>query len=52
MTPESSRLVAFNTERQLLNYLEQQIQPDGSCRLWIKPGNQLQTIFHKKRWRL
>jgi hypothetical protein len=50
VTPESSDLTGFSSERQVQKYLDERIQPDGHCQLWINPQNPLQTIFHKKRW--
>ena len=50
VTPEASHLVSFNSERGVQKYLEERIQPDGRCQLWIDPQNPLHTIFHKKRW--
>lgn len=50
VTPNPSHLVAFSTEQRLKKYLEDRIQPNGHCCLWVNPDNPLQTIFHKKIW--
>ena len=50
VTPEPSHLSGFSSEIQVEKYLNERIQANGSCQLWIDPKNPLRTIFHKKRW--
>ena len=49
VTPESSRMTAFNTERGVLDYLDRRIGEDGVCRLWIDTKNPLHAVFDKKQ---
>ena len=50
VTPEYSHAINFRSAQHVEQYLNERIQPDGRCHLWINPHNPLQTIFHKKRW--
>jgi hypothetical protein len=50
VTPEPSHLVNFNSKQQVEKYLNERIDQNGNCQLWINPKNPLQTVFHKKRW--
>ena len=50
VTPEPSNLVSFNSKQQVEQYLNEKINENDSCQLWINPKNPLQTVFHKKRW--
>jgi len=49
VTPEPSYLVAFNSQSKLEQYLEERIQPNGTCKLWIDPSNPLHAMFHTRR---
>ena len=48
VTPECLKLVAFNSEKQVENYLKKHINDNGSCTLMVNPQNPLQTIIGKK----
>ena len=47
MLPRDKPLPTTTAERKLEQYLEERLEPDGSCRLWIDPVNPLHAIFHK-----
>lgn len=49
VTPEPSHMVAFNSQAKIERYLEERIQPDGTCKLWVDPSNPLHTMFHTRR---
>jgi hypothetical protein len=50
VTPEPSNSVSFNSKQQVEKYLNERINQNGSCQLWINPKNPLQTVFHNKKW--
>ena len=50
VTPEPSNLASFSSKKQVDSYLNETINQNGSCKLWINPKNPLQTVFNKRRW--
>ena len=48
VTPQTMHLTVFKTQEQLEAFLDQRIDSDGSCTLWIDPRNPLHTCFHEK----
>jgi hypothetical protein len=50
VTPEPSHLVNFKSKQKVKKYLNERIDENGNCQLWINPKNPLQTVFHRKRW--
>ncbi|MDI1302965.1 MAG: hypothetical protein PSX71_13755 [bacterium] len=50
VTPEASRLAGCPSRQALAQYLQEKIQPDGLCTLWIDPENPLHAVFEKKQW--
>lgn len=49
VTPEQSRITAFRSKEEAEKHLEKFIMPNGSCRLWVRPGNPLQASFPERR---
>ena len=49
VTPEPTHMVAFTSERKLQAYLDERIQPDHTCRVWIDSRNPLHAVFHRKQ---
>ena len=49
VTPEASHIMSFVTESGAQDYLNERIQPDGKCRLWIDPRNPVHGVFDKKQ---
>jgi len=48
VTPIIVKTVAFNTESRVHKFLDDRIDPDGNCTLWINPETPLQTFLHQK----
>ncbi|MFH1984640.1 MAG: hypothetical protein ABIL58_22595 [Pseudomonadota bacterium] len=48
VTPIIFKMVAFNTKEGVDRYLDQRIDKNGNCTLWIDPENPLHAVFHKK----
>jgi hypothetical protein len=48
VTPIIVKTVAFGTEESVNKFLDDRIDSNQNCTLWINPDNPLQTIFHKK----
>ena len=49
VTPETSRMMSFTSERRAHKYLDERISAGNTCRLWIDPRNPLHAVFHKKQ---
>jgi hypothetical protein len=49
-TPEASHIAGFQSQDLVEKYLNERIQPDGSCKLWVDPRNPLHAVFDKKQW--
>ncbi|MDY0362391.1 MAG: hypothetical protein RBR08_13140 [Desulforegulaceae bacterium] len=49
VTPENSKIIAFNTKKQAENYLESRISTDNKCFLYIDPQNPLHAVFDRKQ---
>jgi hypothetical protein len=50
VTPETSNIAGFQSQDLIQRYLNDRIRPDGTCKLWIDPGNPLHAVFDKKQW--
>jgi hypothetical protein len=48
VTPIIVKMVAFNTEDGVNKFLDDRIDVNQKCTLWINPDLPLQTFFHKK----
>ena len=48
VTPIIVKIVAFNTEQGINQFLDNRIAGNQNCTLWINPEAPLQTFFHKK----
>ena len=48
VTPIIVKKVAFSTERDVHKFLDDRIDRDQNCTLWINPEVPLQTFFNKK----
>lgn len=48
VTPIIVKLSAFSTEERVNRFLEDRIDNNGMCRLWVNPKNPLHTVFHKR----
>jgi hypothetical protein len=48
VTPIIVKTVAFSTEYAVHRFLDERIDQDQNCTLWINPEEPLQTFFHKK----
>ena len=48
VTPESVK-ECFDSEGAVRDYLDQRIDAEGNCRLYIDPKNLLHAVFHSKR---
>jgi hypothetical protein len=49
VTPEPSHMMSFTSEESVRKYLDERIDPDGACQLWIDRRNPLHAVFHKKQ---
>jgi len=49
VTPEASHVAGFQSQDLLGKYLNERIQPDGTCKLWVDPENPLHAVFDKKQ---
>ena len=50
VTPEASHTAGFRSQDLARKYLDERIGPDGTCRVWVDPGNPLHAVFdHKQR---
>lgn len=49
VTPEASHIAGFQSKDLVQKYLDERIQPDGTCQLWIDPRNHLHAVFDKKQ---
>lgn len=49
VTPETAWVMALNSEQAARQYLEERIDADGNCTLWINPENPLQACFHERK---
>jgi hypothetical protein len=48
VTPIVVITVAFHTDEGVTKFLDERINGEGKCRLWINPMNPLHTVFHLK----
>lgn len=48
VTPIIVKLTAFSTKEDVNRFLDERINSDGTCTLWVNPKNPLHTVFHKK----
>ena len=48
VTPIIVKTIAFNSEEEANRFLDERIDRDGTCTLWINPDNPLHTVFHIK----
>lgn len=48
VTPIIVKIVAFNTKEGADCFLDQRVDKNGNCTLWIDPENPLHAVFHKK----
>ena len=48
VTPTIAKQCAFPDEKSAVQFLQERMDPDRRCTLWINPANPLQTVFHKK----
>ena len=50
VTPEASHTAGFQSQDHARKYLDERIGPDGTCQVWVDPGNPLHAVFdHKQR---
>ncbi len=49
VTPECSKVVTFNSRKDVEKYLESKITLDGKCLLYIDPKNPLHAVFDEKQ---
>ncbi|MHB8138069.1 MAG: hypothetical protein ACYDGO_06720 [Smithellaceae bacterium] len=49
VTPEASHIAGFQSRDLVQKYLNERIQPDGTCNLWVDPQNPLHAVFDKKQ---
>jgi hypothetical protein len=50
VTLEASHVTSFGSIDTAEEYLNDRIQFDGTCRLWVDPRNPLHAVFDKKQW--
>jgi hypothetical protein len=50
VTPEAANIAGFQSQDLAQKYLNELIRPDGTCKLWVDPGNPLHAVFDKKQW--
>lgn len=50
VTPEASRIAGFQSQDLVQKYLNERIQTDSTCKLWVDPRNPLHAVFDKKQW--
>jgi hypothetical protein len=48
VTPIIVKTTAFRSERDVRQFLDERIDRDQKCTLWINPAVPLQTFFHKR----
>ena len=48
VTPVIAVVSAFRTEQAATRFLDERIDENRRCKLWINPENPLQTAFHQK----
>lgn len=49
VTPESSKIIGFNTENEVNEYLDSKISFENKCFLYIDPNNPLHAVLDRKQ---